>query len=284
MTIFTHRGLEPTKTNFFSESSFEAFQDHLSRGFGIEFDPNFIKDNHIVIAHDATLNRITREGDTRSFKELDPAEVKQIRLGNGRLCFFEELIDLIRKSKSRIHALHFKGTYQEEPYITTLLKHIETYANDVIDRLLVFDVRPDIARRMKDKISKLHLAPSVAHPFDIKRYNSAVKNTLLSLEEALQCRDEGLYDWVWLDEWDLADQDGGTKKFYSQETFNTLRKVGYKIALVTPELHGTSPGLLGGEAHPDAQPRERFFKRMKEIIALSPDAMCTDYPEEATQF
>lgn len=43
--IITHRGLEPDRPGFFSESSFEAFADQLARGFGgIEFDPNFTSD------------------------------------------------------------------------------------------------------------------------------------------------------------------------------------------------------------------------------------------------
>ena len=59
-----------------------------------------------------------------------------------------------------------------------------------------------------------------------------------------------------------------------------MKDAGLSISLVTPELHATSPGLLGGEAHPDAQSRERFFERIGEIIALKPDWICTDYPEE----
>ena len=59
-----------------------------------------------------------------------------------------------------------------------------------------------------------------------------------------------------------------------------LSQEGYKIALVTPELHGTSPGLYGGESHKDAKDKETLFKRIKEILSLKPDAVCTDYPEE----
>lgn len=125
------------------------------------------------------------------------------------------------------------------------------------------------------------MAPSVSHPFDIKRYNQAVSDTLISVEEAIKYKKEGLYDWVWLDEWDRTDEDGGNKTLYNQEVFERLKSVGYKIALVTPELHGTSPRLLGGEAHPDAATKEKLFARIKEILSLSPDALCADYPEEA---
>ena len=49
---------------------------------------------------------------------------------------------------------------------------------------------------------------------------------------------------------------------------------------MTPELHGTSPGLLGGESHKHAANTEVLFERMREILSLEPDAICTDYPEE----
>ena len=58
--IITHRGLEPSNPSFWPESSYEAFEDQLKRGFGIEFDPNFCKDG-IVVSHDSTLKRITND-------------------------------------------------------------------------------------------------------------------------------------------------------------------------------------------------------------------------------
>ncbi len=277
--IFTHRGLEPSKINFFGESTYEAFQDHIQRGFGIEFDPNFLKEGNIVIAHDKGLTRITGGKDKRLFIDLTLPEVQAIKFPNGHIPSFEELADLILKSRSPLHAVHFKGGFQEQSHTASLLEHIEKYPG-LAGKLLMFDVKPEVAKQIRSKIPQIKLAPSVAHPYDIERYNNAVLGTLISVEDAIKYKQEGLYDWVWLDEWDLTDRDGGVKKLYTQETLNVLHGAGYKIALVTPELHGTSPGLLGGEAHPDAKPQERLFSRIREIIALQPDAICTDYPEE----
>lgn len=275
--ILTHRGLENGRENWFSESTYEAFEDQLTRSFGLEFDPNFIRDGRIVISHDGNLSRITHATDTRPFAEILPDEMP-LHLENGRLCFFEELMELIRRSPSKVNAMHLKGGFQESEHLTILVEHIQKHAADLVDRLLIFDVKPNAARILLSHIPSLHLAPSVAHPHDIKRYNDVVNGTLISVEEALQYRDQGIYDWVWLDEWDLTDSDGH-KSLYNKEVFDRLRSVGYKIALVTPELHGTSPGLLGGEAHPDATPEERLFNRIQELIALEPDAICTDWPE-----
>lgn len=279
--VITHRGLEPSQRDFFPESSYEAFDDQLARGFGIEFDPNFVQDG-IVVSHDATLNRITSGKDTREFKNLRAKEITEIKFGNakqGRTPTFDELMDLIRKSTSTINALHLKGKFQDEHHLDLLIDALKKN-NDVLSKLLIFDAKPEAARYLKSKIPSLTIAPSVSHTYDIKRYNNAVLGTLISISDAIKYRNEGLYVWVWLDEWDFNDENDKKKTLLNQETFTILKDAGYKISLVTPELHGTSPGLLGGESHPDSETKEKLFKRIREIISLNPDAICTDYPEE----
>lgn len=276
--IITHRGLEPSVTCFFTESSFYAFYNHISRGYGIEFDANFTKDGKVVVFHDADLKRITRGKNEAKFADLMSDEVKKIRLGEkeDRLCFLDELLEMIAGGSSAISALHLKGKYQDKKYLDILLKYLGDCKN-VLKKMLIFDVKLETAMYLKKRMPELMLAPSVAHPYDIKRYNEAVAGTLISLEETIANKD--LFAWAWLDEWDLADKNGGYKKFYTKEVFDALREAGIKIALVTPELHGTSPGLLGGESHPDAN-KTMLFGRIGEILDLGPDAVCTDYPEE----
>lgn len=279
--IFTHRGLEPSQKSFYPESSYEAFENQLSRGFGIEFDPNFVKDG-IVISHDTTLKRITGGKDLRELKNLEVREVTEIRYGavkHGRIPTFDELMNLIRKSKSVLNALHLKGKFQDEHSLEILIEALKTNS-DVLPKLLIFDAKPETARFLKSSISTLIISPSVSHPYDITRFNTAVIGTLISVEDTIRYKNEGLYEWVWLDEWDLSDKNGGKKSLLNEEIFTKLKEHDLKIALATPELHGTSPGLLGGEAHPDAENKEKLFTRIKRIISLNPDAICTDYPEE----
>ncbi len=277
--IITHRGLEPSKKDFYPESSYESFKDQLKRGFGVEFDINFVKDG-IIIFHDSNLSRITKNKDNRYFQEMKLSEIKKIKYGKkeGHIPSFEEMVELIRERNSYTNAIHLKGKYQSEAYLDILILKLMENKN-IHKKLIIFDVLPKTAEILKLNFPNLRLAPSVAHSYDIKRYNSAVTETLISIEEVLKYKEKRLYDWVWLDEWDLADE-RGKKKFYTPETFKRLRQEGYKIALVTPELHGTSPGLLGGEAHEDAINKKKLFERIEEILNLKPDAVCTDYPEE----
>ena len=286
--ILTHRGLEPSKSDFYPESSFEAFQDQLSRGFGIEFDPNFAKDG-IVVWHDATLSRLSEGKDERAFADVEVAELSKIKFWNkvhtteGMIPTFDEVMELIRNSESRINALHFKGKFQDPRKIALLIEHLHRYS-DILPSILMFDVKPETAKTLLNAFPDLQLAPSVAHQHDVDRFNSVVAETLIETDEAAKMLHDGVFGknpWVWLDEWDLTDEDKKQKKLYTKEVFDKMRSAGARIALVTPELHGTSPGLYGGESHPDSKDKETLFTRIREIIALSPDAICTDYPEEA---
>lgn len=285
MIILTHRGLEPSNPDPFPESSYEAFENHLNRGFGIEFDLNFAKDG-IIVFHDSSLNRITNSKDQRLLKDISIKELKQLKYGKlkqGRIPTLQDVLELITHNNFTLNAMHFKGANQTEDKLDLLISTIKDY-KEILNKILIFDIKPETARFLKSKLQELILAPSVAHEYDIKRYNKLVNKTLISIGEAIKYKKEGIYDWVWFDEWDTIDENGKEKTFYTTDNFEKLRNVGYKIALVTPELHATSPGLYGGKAHKHASDKVLFFKRIKEIISLQPDAICTDYPEEVKSY
>ena len=274
--IITHRGLDPSVPNFPFESSREAFVAHLERGYGIEFDPQRAADGYIVL-HDTTLARITKGKDKRVVADVPLRDLLALNLDDSHLVTFHEVLALIteRSAPDAISAIHLKHSFQND--VKNLDALIDELSSCNTENIILFDVTNKTAQYLKSKNAALQLAPSVAHPHDIERYGSSVGNTLLSVDEVLAHRK--LFEWVWLDEWDRSDKNGKDKKFYTKEIFNTFRTAGMKIALVTPELHGTSPGLLGGEAHPDAKDEETLLKRLAEIVALHPDAICTDYPD-----
>ncbi|OHB13026.1 MAG: hypothetical protein A2Y49_00005 [Candidatus Zambryskibacteria bacterium RIFCSPLOWO2_12_39_8] len=254
MYILTHRGLDPAKKPYFPESSREAFEDQLGRGFGLEFDLQFTKDGQMIVSHDPVMD-----------------------LSNSHLISLSDLLSLIMKSGAELSALHLKHTWQKTEYLDKLLVELQKVDTE---RFIIFDVKIETAKYLKERNPKLHLASSVSHQYDIERYNGVVGGTLITIEEAIENKD--LFDWVWLDEWDLTDKDGGVKSLYNKENFELLRKNNLKIALVTPELHATSPGLLGGESHQDAKDHQTLVKRLHEIITLKPDAICTDWPDLVT--
>lgn len=276
MHVITHRGLDPSKEHYFVESSYEAFEDQLTRGFGLEFDLQYTIDGKIVISHDKNLNRISQGANICDISEMTESEVSSLVFSDCHVASFPALIELVKKKgfKERIHAIHLKHSFQKKELLDVLLENLH---NVDVKKFIFFDVTLETAKYLKEKNDSLNIAPSVAHSFDIERYNQAVGGTLLSVEQALAHRE--LFNWVWLDEWDRMDKDNRDKKLYTKEVFQQFRDHGIKIAVVSPELHATSPSLLGGEVHQDALNMDVLKERLCEIIAINPDAICTDYPD-----
>lgn len=273
--IVTHRGLDPSKLDYYAESSIEAFVDQLQRGYGLEFDLRQSKDGVLIVSHDGNLKRLSRGKVSASINELTWGEIFKMDFAGSHLTDFDGLLKRIaRIDDDRIHAIHLRHQSQSQEIMDEIAEKID---GDSVDKFIIFDLKPESAVYLKKKNNNLHLAASVSHPFDIERYNNCVGGTLLGLEEVENQRN--LFDWVWLDEWDRTDIGGKDKTFYNQQVFEGLREGGFKIGLVSPELHGTSPGLLGGEVHQDSISREILLRRMNEIIKLKPDLICTDYPD-----
>ncbi len=286
-TIITHRGLQPARKDHPFEQSLEALKFQIGRGYGLEFDPSFTKDRsvgkRIVVMHDPTLSRLTASKDDRLVRDVSFLEITKLKLPGGfTVPTLDQVLELIESHSVGISAMHLKGIFQEGTEdIDLILAHLKKHP-DVVDRIMIFDVKPENARYMLEKNPDLILAPSVAHNYDIERYNSSVARTLISVEEALELgpKGEGLYRWIWGDEWDLTDTDGDSKQLYTKEFFATLHDSGYMVAVVMPELHATSPRLKSGEVHSDGASMKTALRRAKEIIANGADALCTDYPEE----
>ena len=277
MQIITHRGLDPSRRDYFTESSFEAFKDQLSRGFGLEFDLQFTKDNKIVVLHDDNLKRISLGRDTRKVCNINANEILAMEFKGCHITSFDQLLKLIDNEQfsGAISAIHIKSENQLASKLNIILSYLEKTNTS---KFIIFDITLPAAKYLKEKKSSLNLAPSVSHVFDIERYNNFVGKTLMDLETLLA--NKNIFSWAWLDEWDRTDTDNKSKTIYTKEIFNKLREANIKVAIVSPELHSTSPGLLGGEAHQDASTKEKLFARIKEITDLNPDAICTDYSDQ----
>lgn len=280
MQIITHRGLDAENHHSYTESSREAFTYFLEAGFGIEFDVRITKDRVPVISHDESLARLTGT-ETSKIAGITATEFLNTKLPNGHPLLLTELIGLMREyanQNNSVHAVHLKYQNQTRAELEVLIPYLSQLSDLPI---MLFDVTPEVAKKLKERLPSLSLAASVAHPYDIKRYNDAVGGTLVSVADMSEYTD--LYDWIWLDEWDLTAERDDKKTLYNEETFSYLRALGYKIALVSPELHATSPQLLGGESHQDGCDKISLEKRWHKLIELSPDAMCTDYPHRVEQ-
>src|SRR5690606_14282937 len=130
-----------------------------------------------------------------------------------------------------ISALHLKAESQQQPVLQAIVEAFNKYM--LFDRCLIFDATVEIAQKLKHADERFHIAASVSHEYDIERYNVVVGGTLYSVEEVIQHTD--VFDWVWLDEWDLTDREGGEKTLVNKDVCDRLREEGFQIGLVTPE-------------------------------------------------
>lgn len=276
--VITHRGLDPDMRNFYKESSLEAFDSHLKRGFaGIEFDPSPTLDGFIVV-HDQTLDRLTMNKDKRKIGDLNTAEaLRVLSFKNCRMGSLEELFNLIEENSQTMNVLHLKG-YLQTPGIISRLTAILSKFPNISEKLLVFDVKKDTAKKLKSKLPALRILPSVAHDFDIQRFGELTGNTLINIDEAIEWRKEGLIDGIWADEWDRLGKDG-EKKLYTEKFFEKIKKLGMFSVVVSPELHRTSPGLYGNEIHEDARNFNSIDERVRDVNINGADYFCTDHPD-----
>lgn len=279
MRILTHRWLEPGNPDFhFSESSFEAFENQLSRWFWLEFDVNFSKDNIPFAFHDSSFKRISNWTNDGSFSELNFSEILSVWLPwDCHFAKIEDVFALILKfsNKDEFSALHVKAKFQSPIFLDKILEIFDSYEGGV-DRVILFDLLPEAAQYLKQNNPNIRTFASVAHPFDVKRFSHCVGWTLLPFDDFLNMR--SVYDWAWLDEWDRLDENWLTKALYVRDSFLSLRSRWFQIAVVSPELHASSPWLYGGESHQDCVDHLSLEKRILEISMLSPDFFCTDYP------
>lgn len=271
MHILAHRGI--TERTLHYESTFGAFQDACTAGFGIEADINISSDGVVFIFHDTDTKRLSPSGEVRRFSDLQFHVIQRMfHARNEQACQLHDALSILNHAKGSYGAIHIKSMFQTKTVLRSILKELDKFSQ-LRKRLLFFDLTVDSATYMKSQNPFLQLSCSVAHEFDIERFNQTVGYTLMSLGQAIEHKD--LYNWAWMDEWDLKAK-RGYKKLNTHDNFLALRKSGYNIALVGPELHGhTNKGL---SEHEDAKSVSAMKKRYAQLIELRPDVICTDFP------
>jgi glycerophosphoryl diester phosphodiesterase len=122
-SVITHRGLDPSKFNFFLESSIEAFTDQLQRGFGVEFDIQLTKDEKFVVVHDSNLERISEGKDSRMISEILLEEIEATVFKGCHIVSLDTLLTLRESAQNSatISALHLKRGVQEEKALNILV-------------------------------------------------------------------------------------------------------------------------------------------------------------------
>jgi glycerophosphoryl diester phosphodiesterase len=267
MKILAHRGMDLDHQASAPESSLSAFQRAAGLGIGLQMDLQPAGDE-LIVWQEGDLKRWTRGAVAKNWSELDSTELQALEAQYGKLCRWHEIIQLMTKVTGIFAAIHVKAANQNEKFFAQLEAELAK-SQDFHGRLVIFGLTKSWAERLRLVFNNIGIAPTVAHPFDIKRFGEQCGSTLLTLEECLFNND--IFNWVWLDEWDRTDEAAKFKVLYDQKTMTALKGAGFQIALNSPELHRS-------EKHPDSQNTDRIERRWRDILEFEVDAICTDYP------
>ena len=93
-SLIVHRGIVNKQYN---ENLLKSFKQSFKKGYGIETDIHFTKDNEFICFHDFTLNRIFKK--KRSVKNIKYSKIKKISDQNKKP--IPLLKDLLKISKNR---------------------------------------------------------------------------------------------------------------------------------------------------------------------------------------
>jgi hypothetical protein len=203
MRIISHRGNSEDFNG--KENTIEAFLFQLNRGLDIEFDVRVCKNNKVVIHHDSCLS------NGEEISSLEDTDLPSL----------EEVLSLIIKYPKNNFFLHFKYDLQEN-HIDTVFSLLKPLNN-----LYIFDLTVESASYICQKYPGFMLGCSISPKKDINDFS---EGTLISWRQAILFKK--LYNLAWLDQW--RENNNG---FYPLILILLLKVVGYKVALVAPDLH-----------------------------------------------
>ena len=93
-SLIVHRGIVNKQ---YKENLLKSFKQSFKKGYGIETDIHFTKDNEFICFHDFTLNRIFKKKE--SVKNMEYSKIKRISTQNKKP--IPLLKDLLKISKNK---------------------------------------------------------------------------------------------------------------------------------------------------------------------------------------
>ena len=155
---YAHRGFHGEGAE---ENSFTAYERAIERGYGIEIDIRFSKEEELVVFHDATLERVC--GVDKKVSDLTVAELKELRLGDteDKIPTFSELLRFI---DGRVPLLiEIKQDVGEGNVAAAAVKALKDYPLDMKNRKMYNSSRRNI--EMDNEPLEWYEEPHIKVPF-----------------------------------------------------------------------------------------------------------------------
>lgn len=126
--IIAHRGVHDNVT--IPENSLKAFERSLDLNYPIELDVQLTKDNVLIVFHDFTLTRMTKQ--TGYVQDMKYDDLKDLKLLDTmeKIPTFREVLSII-KGKVLLD-IEIKNTNRVKETCDILLKELEGYNNFII--------------------------------------------------------------------------------------------------------------------------------------------------------
>ncbi len=239
IAIVGHRG-EPKGH---PENTLPSFEACIRAGTGFELDVRRTKDGHLVVLHDATLDRTTNsmgkveEISLADLKKLDAGSKFDAKFVGNRVPELREVFTLLSKHQrpAGLVCIDLKiNDGKVEADVVKLAKEA-----GVLDKLLFIGTaitNEDVRKRVRAADARAHVACLADKPE--------------GLTAALEDKHS---DWAYL------------RFIPTAEQMKAIRKAGKKVILVGPLVMGKEPD------------------NWKKGIAAGVDALLTDYPREARE-
>jgi glycerophosphoryl diester phosphodiesterase len=146
------------------QNTLPAFRAAIDAGFGFECDIQMSADHQIFAAHNPTA--LAYGGRNAPFKEMQWAEISQIRFGGQPLPRFEDILALMRDGqKSFVEVKESAGT-EIVPYIKAA---VEAQSNATADNMLFISFDREICRALRKALPKYEVLWIVCSHKDLER-------------------------------------------------------------------------------------------------------------------
>ncbi|RKU28527.1 hypothetical protein C6499_09980 [Candidatus Poribacteria bacterium] len=174
--LLAHRGL----VRHAPENTLPGFAAAIELGLSIELDVYQTRDEHLVIIHDATVDRTTN--GTGKVVNMTLAEIRKLDAGSWfnprftgeKVPTLEEVFQLIRERQRTPVTIGLNMKIISPGIEQNIVQLVEKY--DLLDQLFAFGQPIDSTHRFKETNSKLRT--TTQHIRDIEQFNADLRDPL----------------------------------------------------------------------------------------------------------
>ena len=171
-SLIVHRGIVNKQ---YKENLLKSFKQSFKKGYGIETDIHFTKDNEFICFHDFTLNRIFKK--KRSVKNIKYSKIKKISAQNKKP--IPLLKDLLKTSKNKYPLFIEIKPFFSKSLLRKLLKETSKFSKCVFISFKHENIFNLLKIKSNTKVGLSFSPPTSAKTIIKKSYNKKINCLIL---------------------------------------------------------------------------------------------------------